>query len=45
MKRIDEFCLKLEELLKEFDDLSYMDIVDELNYYAYEYQSKANRSV
>lgn len=43
MKRIDEFVLKLDELLEEFKDLSYEDIADELGFRASEYQSKANR--
>ena len=45
MKRIDEFRVKMDELLEEFSDLSLEDIADELDYRASEYQSKANRSV
>lgn len=43
MKRIDEFVLKLDELLEKFKDLSCEDIADELDFRASEYQSKANR--
>jgi uncharacterized protein (DUF433 family) len=42
MERTDEFTKKLDELLKEFSDLSYEDIADELDYRASEYQRKAN---
>ena len=42
MKSIDEFTKKLDELLKEFSDLSYEDIADELDYRASAYQIKAN---
>ena len=45
MNRIDEFRIKMDELLEEFSDLSCEDIADELDYHASEYQSKANRSV
>ena len=45
MKSIDEFRVKMDELLEEFSDLSLEDIADELDYRASEYQSKANRSI
>ena len=43
MKRIDEFRIKMDELLEEFSDLSCEDIADELDFRASEYQSKTNR--
>ena len=41
MKRIDEFRVKMDELLEEFSDLSYEDISDELDYLANEYNRKS----
>ena len=41
MKRIDEFRIKMDELLEEFSDLSYEDIANELDYLANEYNRKS----
>ena len=43
MKRIDEFEAKLDELLKEFSDVSCEDLADSLEYYSDSYRAKANR--
>lgn len=41
MKRIDEFETKLDSLLEEFEDVSYDELGDSLEYYANMYQKKA----
>lgn len=43
MKRKDEFECRLDALLKEFSDLEYSEIADVLDYYACDYQRKADR--
>lgn len=44
MKRTEELECKLDQLLEEYEDLSYEEIADILEYRANEYQAKANRS-
>ena len=44
MKRTEELECKLDQLLKEYEDLSYEEIAEILEYRANEYQAKANRS-
>jgi len=43
MKRIDEFEQKLDALLEEFKDVSYIELADSLEYYASKMQVKSNR--
>ena len=43
MARIDEFEKELDELLEKYNDLSYNDLADSLEYYSSEYSMKAER--